>query len=148
MRLTFFNPYALSYEIEYTTIFFIRNTNGLKCFLDFAHFLAEIVSYQFLIFGGNKEFWSKMGQIILKRSIRHFPKKFLRYLNQAYKVSKRTGFLYFTDINFREYTLSRMGPVKNFSGINFRDRGKFRLNFLIFMPILTIFLYFSLIFRE
>ena len=36
-------------------------------------------------------------------------------------------------INFREYKLSRMGPFKNSAGINFRDRGKFRPNFLIFI---------------
>ena len=46
-------------------------------------------------------------------------------------------------INFREYKLSRMGPFKNLASKNLRHRGKFLLNFLIFMQILTIFfLYF------
>ena len=44
-------------------------------------------------------------------------------------------------INFREYKLSRKGQLRNFVGINFRDRGKFRLNFPIFMRILTVFLF-------
>ena len=38
-----------------------------------------------------------------------------------------------------EVLLSRMGPFKNLAGINFRDRGKCRLNFLIFKRILTIY---------
>ena len=42
-------------------------------------------------------------------------------------------------INFGKYNISRMGPFKNLAGINFRDRGKSQLNFLIFMRILTIF---------
>ena len=40
-------------------------------------------------------------------------------------------------IDFREYKLSRMDPFPNVVGINFRDGGKLRLNFLIFMRILT-----------
>ena len=40
--------------------------HGPKSLLDFAHFLAQKGSYQFLIFDSKKKFWTKMGQIFLK----------------------------------------------------------------------------------
>ena len=40
--------------------------HDLKGALEFAHFLVQKNSFQFLIFGKNKKFWAEMVKIILK----------------------------------------------------------------------------------
>ena len=55
----------VGWPIINAVIFCIRNlvSHGLKCFLDFAHFLAQKVSEQFLIFGKEINYGPKQAKL-------------------------------------------------------------------------------------